>query len=300
MVDFSRVCVYNKRKASPPERSHSMKLSEQIYTLRIARNMSQGDLADALEVSRQSVSKWETGAAVPDLDKLLRMSELFGVTLDTLVRGESAAVQVEPQPAPALPQASGAPPQDISQTQRILGFCLLGFSALTWLLVTLLGDFFAGLLLALPFLAFGIICLKAHHAWLVCCWLILFIVQGISLFLDGSLGIWVRRVSYIIFLALLAITLYAYKRQSRITTKRNIVIFCALLAGIVLSYVTASLLFTSPFFAEQLPFMLMLILFYLFCYAGRILLIIALVYAVAMLRYYKANKGTSPKKGAIP
>ena len=39
---------------------------------------------EALEVSRQSVSKWETGASVPDLDRLIGMSDLFGVTLDEL------------------------------------------------------------------------------------------------------------------------------------------------------------------------------------------------------------------------
>ena len=46
------------------------------------------DLADALEVSRQSVSKWETDASIPELDKLLRLAELFGVTLDELVKGD--------------------------------------------------------------------------------------------------------------------------------------------------------------------------------------------------------------------
>ena len=66
-----------------------MQLHENIYRLRTARNMSQGDLADALEVSRQSVSKWETGAAVPELDKLIKMSQLFDVTLDQLVNEAS-------------------------------------------------------------------------------------------------------------------------------------------------------------------------------------------------------------------
>ena len=48
-----------------------MKLHEKIYTLRTAKNLSQGDLAEILDVSRQSVSKWETGASIPDLDKLI-------------------------------------------------------------------------------------------------------------------------------------------------------------------------------------------------------------------------------------
>jgi len=63
-----------------------MTLSEKIIALRNKYNMSQGDLAEKLNVSRQSVSKWETGASTPDLDKLIAMSELFHVTLDELVK----------------------------------------------------------------------------------------------------------------------------------------------------------------------------------------------------------------------
>ena len=65
-----------------------MTLGEKNIQLRTQKNWSQGDLADALDISRQSVSKWETDASIPELDKLLKLSELFGVTLDELVRGE--------------------------------------------------------------------------------------------------------------------------------------------------------------------------------------------------------------------
>ena len=74
-----------------------MTLSEKIVKLRTGRRMSQGDLAEALEVSRQSVSKWETGQSVPDLDRIIRLADLFGVSVDELVRdGE--------QPEPAKPE----------------------------------------------------------------------------------------------------------------------------------------------------------------------------------------------------
>ena len=59
-----------------------MTLGETIRTVRSEKGMSQGDLADALDVSRQSVSKWETDASVPELDKLVKMCDLFGVSLD--------------------------------------------------------------------------------------------------------------------------------------------------------------------------------------------------------------------------
>lgn len=65
-----------------------MSLGERIYRLRTEKNLSQGDLAERLEVSRQSVSKWENNSAVPDLEKIIKLGEIFGVSLDELVKGE--------------------------------------------------------------------------------------------------------------------------------------------------------------------------------------------------------------------
>ena len=62
-----------------------MTLGEKIYKLRNERNLSQADLAEALDVSRQSISKWETDASVPELDKLVKMSVFFSVSLDELI-----------------------------------------------------------------------------------------------------------------------------------------------------------------------------------------------------------------------
>lgn len=76
-----------------------MTLAEKILSLRTARGMSQDDLAEKLEVSRQSVSKWETAQSTPDLDKIIKMSNLFGVTVDELVRdGERPSPPEPPQP----------------------------------------------------------------------------------------------------------------------------------------------------------------------------------------------------------
>ena len=72
-----------------------MNLGENIYKFRSDANMSQTDLANALEVSRQSVSKWENNSAVPDLERLINMSQLFGVTLDELVYGKKEEAKHE-------------------------------------------------------------------------------------------------------------------------------------------------------------------------------------------------------------
>ena len=63
-----------------------MDISEKILQLRKASNMTQEQLAERVSVSRQSVSKWEGGQAVPELDKLLELSKVFNVTTDYLLR----------------------------------------------------------------------------------------------------------------------------------------------------------------------------------------------------------------------
>ncbi len=63
-----------------------MILADKIAKLRKQNGWSQEDLAMKLHVSRQSVSKWESTASIPDLDKIVKMSELFGVSTDYLLK----------------------------------------------------------------------------------------------------------------------------------------------------------------------------------------------------------------------
>ena len=64
-------------------------LSEKIINLRKSRGWSQEELAERLDVSRQSVSKWESGISNPELDKIVAMSTLFGVSTDYLLKDTS-------------------------------------------------------------------------------------------------------------------------------------------------------------------------------------------------------------------
>ena len=66
-------------------------LSEKIINLRKSRGWSQEELAEKLDVSRQSVSKWESGVSNPELDKIVAMSTLFGVSTDYLLKDATAA-----------------------------------------------------------------------------------------------------------------------------------------------------------------------------------------------------------------
>lgn len=145
-----------------------MDLGTTISRLRTAHGMSQGDLAEALDVSRQSVSKWETGASVPELEKL------FEISLDELVTGTPPRVAggspaAESSPAPT---SSGLP------SRHIAGIVFLALAALVWLLLTALGSFLSGLFLAVPFLACGIICLRCRQrAGLWCVWVFYLFVE---------------------------------------------------------------------------------------------------------------------------
>ena len=70
-----------------------MNIAERIYLLRNQMGMSQTALAERLQVSRQTVSKWETNASYPEIDNLIAISDLFHVSIDYLVRDNSHAQQ---------------------------------------------------------------------------------------------------------------------------------------------------------------------------------------------------------------
>ena len=90
-----------------------MKLCEKLYELRRAAGLSQEELAEKLNVSRQAVSKWENGAAQPELSKLVELSRLYGVSVDELLSLEEAeknGTSVDADaPAPAAPTAQETP-----------------------------------------------------------------------------------------------------------------------------------------------------------------------------------------------
>ena len=62
-----------------------MEFNNKLYDLRKKKGLSQEELANRLNVSRQTVSKWEVGDSTPDMEKLIAMSDLFGISLDELV-----------------------------------------------------------------------------------------------------------------------------------------------------------------------------------------------------------------------
>lgn len=68
-----------------------MQFAEKMQKLRKERGMSQENLAEIIGVSRQSVSKWESGQSYPEMDKMIALSELFNVSIDELVKDTSGS-----------------------------------------------------------------------------------------------------------------------------------------------------------------------------------------------------------------
>ena len=109
-----------------------MALGERIAYYRGTLGLSQGELAEKLGVSRQAVSKWETDAGLPDLDRLIALSGLYSITLDELVKGHAPAPADQPEPAVIPP--TGTPPAaekaPSPSGQKTVGYILLGVGLL--------------------------------------------------------------------------------------------------------------------------------------------------------------------------
>ena len=168
-------------------------LGQRITRLRTEHGLSQGDLAEALDISRQSVSKWETDTSTPELEKLIRLADLFDISMDALILGKEDA---EPPTRTAAP-----PPNDnsvklgyqktpISQTQKNIGLGLIGISILFCLLLLVFyawGGLLTGLMLSSPLWGCGILCLTVRkRLGLCCCWMIFLLVSGYFYYATGT------------------------------------------------------------------------------------------------------------------
>ena len=86
-----------------------MEFNNKLYELRKQKGFSQEELANRLNVSRQTVSKWAVGDSTPDMEKLVAISDLFGISLDELVMNKA------PEPAPAPQTAKSELYTDIKE-----------------------------------------------------------------------------------------------------------------------------------------------------------------------------------------
>ena len=106
-----------------------MSFSNNLSTYRKRSGMSQEDLAEQLHVSRQTISKWETGQSAPDPTTVVCLARLFGLTTDQLLTEEAPAPFPEAPPSPAeAPPVTKAPLPDAHVLGRyvFLGILFLG------------------------------------------------------------------------------------------------------------------------------------------------------------------------------
>ena len=205
-----------------------MNLGETIYKLRTQQGMSQDALAGALDVSRQSVSKWENNAAVPELEKLMKMCDVFGVTLDELAGRNT----------PTPPPPAAAPVQGTS-LRRIVGIILLCFGLLATLLLSILGGFLFSILVGMPFTVVGCILLSNSKEPLFHALWGLFAVYAplLYFFMLNFMGFGLYIKLLVIGLWLAALILWAVIRhcRGRLSRESRKLIFGSLITALVLT-----------------------------------------------------------------
>ena len=222
------------------------KLGQRIYKYRTERGLSQLELSELLDVSRQSISKWETDVAVPELSKLVKMAEVFGISLDALVLGKDDEQKEEP----IKEEHAAAPIAEIRERSRLktgFGFCFLGVGILlSFLILLLAGDILAALILFVPFGVSAFFCLKQfRHAALWCfeswyCWIAAYFYYATGAHWSGwlprllsisTLGIDIQTVVSLGFFLLLVfficLTVFAYRKEHfEFFQKKNTILAC--------------------------------------------------------------------------
>lgn len=106
-----------------------MTFGEKLVQLRRARGLSQEALAEAVSVSRQAVSKWELGTAVPEVDKIIALADFYGVTTDYLLRTQAVSASTEQKTATPRPIFA----MGISLAGCAAGLVLIAWNLYEWL-----------------------------------------------------------------------------------------------------------------------------------------------------------------------
>lgn len=155
---------------------------ERIYELRNKNNMSQGDLADRLEVSRQTVSKWENSMCKPEADKLIQLSEIFNVSIDYILKGE----QTQADPVYVyVKDTDGEAKTNEQVVRKYVGIVL----AIVFAVLSLLSILFrGGVLTVIPasVMLLGILLAKnVKHPYLITFWVVFVVIVAYLPFISS-------------------------------------------------------------------------------------------------------------------
>ena len=113
-----------------------MKFADKILSLRKSRGMSQEELAEKLNVSRQAISRWEMGTAQPDAQNILQISKLFGVTADYLLNDDYES----DQEIPCVKEVRNELKEKITKQgkNQLFAGCMWLFAAFCFLIATMM------------------------------------------------------------------------------------------------------------------------------------------------------------------
>lgn len=248
-----------------------MTVGKRILKLRTAAGLSQEELALRLEVSRQSVSKWETDAALPELDKLIKLADMFHVSLDELACRTAPVSSPESKPAPSKESALPL------LHQRIIGYILLAASVIAGALLVVVADSDEerlALMAAVAVFVCSLICLFVRRgAWYWCLWVAFAPLILLTPFLVGMGHAVVASVLRLVFYAAMAVVARKrlYSTAVQVTTKRT--------AAIAAGWLVLIAMYVLPIVMRTVyDTWMAMFLRYLLIYAG-----IALMLTVTML-----------------
>lgn len=271
-----------------------MTLGERIAIQRKAKSLSQEELANILNVSRQAVYKWESDQSTPELEKLIAMTSIFEISLDELVKGE-------------IPQNSEVVINVNSKKDRHFtsGIIFLVGGMIIMLIMSLLTGSFGGAIVGIPFIVCALLCFFTHkHTVLWCIWAF---YVCIDLYIRYATGLapglirhsfeWTYEMNYmrlaiawvqfIVVLIMIAITVKAFENTELERNKKNYLrLVLGVLAFIVLYFLLPVLKLFGIGFLNSIWYPVI-------CEGKSVLLIFIMVYVVRTvlgLFFYNRNK----------
>lgn len=145
-----------------------LSIGKRIYELRSRSGMSQGDLADKLDVSRQTISKWENGMCLPETEKLVQLSGIFSVSTDFILKGEEKSA--EPVYVYVKSEESNTAAYNEQIVRKYIGIVLAVVFTLVAAVLLLMGGSFTAVLPGAVVLLGILFAKNAKHPWLITFW----------------------------------------------------------------------------------------------------------------------------------
>ena len=156
---------------------------ERLYKLRNSKNLSQGDLADRLNVSRQTVSKWENGMCMPETEKLVQLSEIFKVSTDYILKGEEGTNE----PIYIYLKEDSGNQSKVSEriVRKYVGIALAVLFAVLAFVMIITGGYIAAIIPGAVVLLGILLASNIKHPWLITFWVTYIVLVTVLHFISA-------------------------------------------------------------------------------------------------------------------